>query len=54
MDLERYDPASFEPELAERWATDGTTTLTPPAADPSHTGRDDTYYALIIRCCSSG
>ena len=54
MDLERYDPASFEPELAERWATDGTTTLRPPAADPSHTGRDDTYYALTMFPYPSG
>ena len=54
MQTERYDPAAFEPQLAERWEADRAFTLTPPAADATHTGRDDTYYALTMFPYPSG
>jgi len=54
VQTERYDPAAFEPQLAERWEADRAFTLTPPAADATHTGRDDTYYALTMFPYPSG
>ncbi len=55
MDTERYDPASFEPGLADRWASSGTYTLTPPAADPAHLADGErAYYALTMFPYPSG
>ena len=54
VQTERYDPGSFEPALAERWERERTATLRPPAADPSHVGRDDTFYALTMFPYPSG
>ncbi len=54
MQTERYDPTSFEPQLAERWERERTAALTPPAADPAHAGRDDTFYALTMFPYPSG
>ena len=54
MQTERYDPSSFEPHLAERWERERTAALTPPAADPAHAGRDDTFYALTMFPYPSG
>ena len=54
MQTERYDPASFEPQLAQRWETERSYTLTPPAADPVHLEGDDTFYALTMFPYPSG
>ena len=54
MQTERYDPASFEPQLAQRWETERSYTLTPPAADPVHLDGDDTFYALTMFPYPSG
>lgn len=54
MQTERYDPGSFEPQLAARWETERTSTLVPPAADADHVGRDDTFYALTMFPYPSG
>ncbi len=55
MDTERYDPASFEPGLAERWASGRTYTLRPPATDPSHhVAGERPYYALTMFPYPSG
>jgi hypothetical protein len=54
VQTERYDPTSFEPELAERWEVERTYDAHPPAADPSHAGRDDTFYALTMFPYPSG
>jgi leucyl-tRNA synthetase len=52
--VERYDPGSFEPELAARWEHEGAATLRPPAADVAHHGAHDTYYALTMFPYPSG
>jgi len=62
VDTERYDPASFEPGLADRWASSGAYTLTPPAANPAHLeagaaadgGGGRAYYALTMFPYPSG
>jgi leucyl-tRNA synthetase len=54
VQTERYDPTSFESRLAERWEAERTYTLTPPAADVDHEGRDDTFYALTMFPYPSG
>ncbi len=54
MDIERYDPVALEPALAARWVTEGAARLNPPAADPSHAGSGDTYYALTMFPYPSG
>lgn len=54
MQTERYDPSSFEAQLAERWEAERAYTLTPPAADPAHAGREDLYYALTMFPYPSG
>jgi leucyl-tRNA synthetase len=54
VQTERYDPASFEPGLAERWETERTSTLRPPAADPAHVGDERTFYALTMFPYPSG
>jgi leucyl-tRNA synthetase len=54
VQTERYDPSSFEPQLAERWERESSFTLTPPASDPSHQGSDETFYALTMFPYPSG
>jgi len=54
VQTERYDPSSFEPQLAERWEAERAFTLAPPAADDAHAGRDDTFYALTMFPYPSG
>ncbi len=54
MQIERYDPGSFEPQLAARWESERTSTLVPPASDAAHVGREDTFYALTMFPYPSG
>ncbi len=54
MQIERYAPSSFEEALARRWESERTASLVPPAADRSHLGSEETFYALTMFPYPSG